>query len=77
MLYLLLNLPGSTSKKTGVAGVQSKGDPPSLEEMEHQKLIDLVKRLLEERASIPTPFANPNKDPTVVGHTSMNQESFI
>ena len=60
-------LPGSTPMKTDTAKVQSKGDPPSLEEMEHQELIDLVKRLLEERASKPTPFANPNKDATVVG----------
>ena len=40
-------------------------------------MIDLVKQLLEERANRPTPLSNPNKDVTVAGHTSMNQESLI
>ena len=33
--------------------------------------------MLAERANRPTPLANPNKDVTVAGHTSMNQESLI
>ena len=33
--------------------------------------------MLEERANRPTPLSNPNKDATVAGHTSMNQESLI
>ena len=45
--------------------------------MGQQELVDLVKQLLEERANRPTPLSNPNKDATVAGHTSMNQESFI
>ena len=45
--------------------------------MGQQELIDLVKQLLEERANRPTSLSNPNKDATVAGHTSMNQESFI
>ena len=45
--------------------------------MGQQELVDLVKQLLEERANRPTPLSNPNKDATVAGHTSMNQESLI
>ena len=45
--------------------------------MGQQELVDLVKQLLEERANRPTPLSNPNKDVTVAGHTSMNQESLI
>ena len=37
----------------------------------------MVKQLLEERANRQTPLSNPNKDVTVAGHTSMNQESLI
>ena len=33
--------------------------------------------MLEERANRPTPLSNPNKDTTVAGHTSMNQDSLI
>ena len=33
--------------------------------------------MLAERASKPTPLANPSKDATVAGHVSMNQESFV
>ena len=32
---------------------------------------------MAERANGQTPLANPNKDVTVGGHTSMNQESLI
>ena len=77
MLYLPPNLPGSTPKKANIAKPQSRDDFPSLEEMGQQELIELVKQLLEERANRPTPLANPNKDATVAGHTSMNQESLI
>ena len=77
MLYLPPTLPGSTPKKASIAKPQSRGDPPSLEEMGQQELVDLVKQLLEERANRPTPLSNPNKDATVAGHTSMNLESFI
>ena len=45
--------------------------------MGQQELVELVKQLLEERANRPTPLSNPNKDVTVAGHTSMNQESLI
>ena len=72
MLYLPPNLPGSTPKKTKP---QSENDPPKLEEMGHQELIELVRQLFEERAN--RPLSNPNKDATVAGHTSMNQESLI
>ena len=74
MLYLPPNLPGSTPKK---AKPQSRNDSPRLEEMGQQELVELVKQLLEERANRQTPLSNPNKDATVAGHTSMNQESLI
>ena len=74
MLYLPPNLPGSTPKK---AKPQPRDDPPRLEEMGQQELVELVKQLLEERANRQTPLSNPNKDATVAGHTSMNQESLI
>ena len=77
MLYLPPNLPGSTPKKAYIAKPQSRNDFPSLEKMRQQELIELVKQLLEERANRPTPLSNPNKDATVAGHTSMNQESLI
>ena len=77
MLYLPPTLPGSTPKKANIAKPQSGSDFPSLEEMGQQELVDLVKQLLEERANRPTPLSNPNKDATVAGHTSMNQESLI
>ena len=77
MLYLPPNLPGSTPKKADIAKPQSGSDLPSLEEMGQQKLVELVKQLLEERANRQTPLSNPNKDVTVAGHTSMNQESLI
>ena len=60
-----------------MAKVPTEGDPPSLEEMGHQGLVDLAKKLLEERASKPTLLKIPNKDATVAGHFSMNQESFV
>ena len=77
MLYLPPNLPGSTPKKANIAKPQSGSDLPSLEEMGQQELVELVKQLLAERANRPTPLSNPNKDATVAGHTSMNQESLI
>ena len=77
MLYLPPTLPGSTPKKANIAKPQSRSDLPSLEEMGQQELVELVKQLLEERANRPTPLSNPNKDVTVAGHTSMNQESLI
>ena len=77
MLYLPPNLPGSTPKKANIAKPQTGSDLPSLEEMGQQELVELVKQLLAERASRQTPLANPNKDVTVAGHTSMNQESLI
>ena len=77
MLYLPPTLPGSTPKKASIAKPQSRSDLPSLEEMGQQELVDLVKQLLEERANRPISLPNPNKDATVAGHTSMNQESFI
>ena len=77
MLYLPPNLPGSTPKKANIAKPQSRSDLPSLEEMGQQELVELVKQLLEERPNRPTPLSNPNKDATVAGHTSMNQESLI
>ena len=77
MLYLPPNLPGSTPKKANIAKPQAGSDLPSLEEMGQQELVELVKQLLAERANTQTPLANPNKDITVAGHTSMNQESLI
>ena len=77
MLYLPPNLPGSTPKKADIAKPQTGSDLPSLEEMGQQELVELVKQLLAERANRQTPLANPNKDVTVAGHTSMNQESLI
>ena len=55
----------------------TEGNLPSLEEMRHHELVDLVKKLLAERASKPTSLTNPSKDATVAGHVSMNQESFV
>ena len=77
MLYLPPNLRGSTPKKPKLAKPPTGNDSPSLEEMGQQELIELVKQLLLERANRPTPITNPNKDITVAGHTSMNQESLI
>ena len=39
--------------------------------------VDLVKQLLVERASKPTSLINPNKDVSVAGHVSVNQESLV
>ena len=77
MLYLPPNLPGSTPRKPEMVKEPTEGNLPSLEEMRHHELIDLVKKLLAERASKPTPLTNPSKDATVAGHVSMNQESFV
>ena len=77
MLYLPPNLPGSTPKKPDMAKEPNEGNLPSLEEMGHQELVDLVKKLLKERASKPTPLTNPSKDATVTEHVSMNQESIV
>ena len=75
MLYLPPNLPGSTPKKPELVRNPTEGDPTNLEEMRHHELIDLVKKLLAERASKPTPLAN--QDATVAGHVSVNQESLV
>ena len=77
MLYLPPNLPGSTPKKATTAHSNAEGDSPDLEEMGHRELVDLVKRLLEERASRQPQLTNYNKDATVAGHVTMNQESFV
>ena len=77
MLYLPPNLPGSTPRKPEMVKEPTEGNLPSLEEMGHHDLIDLVKKLLAERASKPTSLTNPSKDATVAGHVSMNQESFV
>ena len=77
MLYLPPNLPGSTPKKPELVRNPTEGDPTNLEEMGHHELIDFVKKLLVERASKPTSLTNPNKDATVAGHVSVNQESLV
>ena len=77
MLYLPPNLPGSTPRKPEMVKEPTEGNLPSLEEMRHHELIELVKKLLAERASKPTSLTNPSKDATVAGHVSMNQESFV
>ena len=51
MLYLPPSLPGSTPKKPEMVRKPTEGNLPDLEEMEHHELIDLVKKLLVERAS--------------------------
>ena len=45
--------------------------------MDHRELVDLVKRLLEERASKQPQLTNHNKDATVAGHVTVNQEYFV
>ena len=55
----------------------TEGNLPDLEEMGHHELVDLVKQLLVERASKPTSLTNPNKDVSVAGHVSVNQESLV
>ena len=77
MLQLPPNMTGSTPKKAATAHPNTEGDSPDLEDMGHRELVDLVKRLLEERASRQQPFTNPNKDATVAGHVTINQESFV
>ena len=77
MLYLPPNLPSSTPRKPDMVKELTESNLPSLEEMRHHELVDLVKNLLVERASKPTPLTNPSKDATVAGHVSMNQESFV
>ena len=77
MLYLPPNLPGSTPRKPEMVRNPTEGNLPNLEEIGHHGLIDLVKILLVERASIPTSLTNPSKDATVAGHVSMNQESLV
>ena len=77
MLHLPPNLPESTPKKAATAHPNTEGISPDLEDMGHRELVNLVKRLLEERASRQQPFANPNRDNIVAGHVTMNQESFV
>ena len=76
ILYLPPNFPGSTPKKATLLPSQTTDKTPDLEEMNHQELVDLVKELLQERANgLSAPI--PDKDPTVAGHVTMNQESFV
>ena len=77
MLHLPPSLPGSTPKKATTAHPNAEGDSPELEEMGHRELVDLVKKLLEERASRQAQLTNPSKDATVAGHVTMNQEFFV
>ena len=77
MWHLPPDLPGSTPKKAAAAHPNAEGVSTDIEDMGHRELADLVKRLLEERASRQQPFVNPNKDNTVAGHVTMNQESFV
>ena len=77
MLYLPPSLPGSTPKKPEMVRNPTEGNLPDLEEMGHHELVDLVKKLLVERASKPTSLTNPSKDATVAGHVSVNQESLV
>ena len=77
MFYLSPNLTGSTPKKATTTHLNAEDDSPDLEEMGHKDLVDLVKRLLEERTSKPAQLTNPKKDATVAGHVTMNQESFV
>ena len=58
VLYLPSNLPGSTPKKPNLIHSQAREGNPELEDMNHQKLVDLVKELLQEKANRPTP-TNP------------------
>ena len=77
MLYLPPKLPGSTPRKPEMVRNPTEGNLPNLEVMGHYELIDLIKKLLVERAFKPTSLTNPNKDATVAGHVSMNQESLV
>ena len=77
MLYLPPSLPGSTPKKPEKVRNPTEGNLPDLEEMGHHELVDLVKKLLVERASKPTSLTNPSKNATVAGHVSVNQESLV
>ena len=43
--------------------------------MNHGELVELVKELLQDRSNR-LQTTTPNKDPTVAGHVTMNQESF-
>ena len=70
-------MPGSTPKKATTVHLNAEGDSHDLEEMGHRELVDLVKRLLEERASKQPQLTNPNKDDTVAGHVTMNQGSSV
>ena len=64
ILYLPPNLPSSTPKKANLIPSQTREESPDLEE------------LLQERANRP-PSTIPNKDIPLVGHVTMNQESFV
>ena len=76
ILYLPPILPGSTPKKPNLIHPQAREGNPELENMNHQELVDLVKELLQERATRPT-STNPSKDIPLGGHVTMNQESFV
>ena len=75
ILYLPPGLPGSTPKKTNSSPLQVPNRVSDLKEMNHGELVELVKELLQERANR-LQTITPNKDPTVAGHVTMNQESF-
>ena len=75
ILYLPPGLPGCTPKKVNPSPSQVPNRVPDLEEMNHGELVDLVKELLQERDNR-LQTTTPNKDPTVAGHVTMNQESF-
>ena len=66
-----------TPKKAITAHPNAEGDSPDLEEMGHRELVDLMKRLLEEKALRQPQLTNPNKDATVAGQVTIHQESFV
>ena len=45
--------------------------------MGHRDLVEVVKRLLEEKASKQPHLTNSNNDGTVAGHVTMNHKSFV
>ena len=75
ILYLPPGLPGSTPKKVNPSPLQVPKTVPDLEEMNDEELVEFVKELLQEKANR-LQTTTPNKDPTVAGHVTMNQESF-
>ena len=49
-IYLPPNLPESTTRKPEMVKEPTEGNLPSLEEMRHHELIDLVKKLLADKS---------------------------